>query len=308
MKIPEFIPFKFGKFECNLQRKMGAAGVGRWALLRKAVGETPTLTIDITDIIDREALELDMDCTPDELTEFLEYASDRKAINQELYHQGTIWIEGLGDDLAPFFRAGKRPIPICPDNSRKIPRLDPQVTENSETSPQVVENSESSSTSDRISAHERTNEQNERTDEHRNERTNESGRERISITKEIAEWCEVYGSTGNRYETEAAYLEAWRMLQSEGVPPKMAHEMLKNAAAKDRAFCLATQRRRKDPHSWLKKRDWVRDYDQELKEHKEQESTKTAKGGLQNNGTSTARAYTDAARKFVNDIESQLVD
>jgi hypothetical protein len=294
MKIPEFIPFKFDKFASNLFRKMGALGVGRWALLRKAVAETDGLFIDISDMIDRETLELDLGCTPNELTEFLEYCADRKAIDQELFHVGTIWICELDEDLTPFFRAGKRKIPTLPNKSRNFPIVDPQVTEFSETSQQVEEFSETLLANDGKFGHERTNERKER-----KERTNENAREGISIQSEITEWCRVFGSVGNRYDTEAAYLEAFQLLQNEGSPPKMAHEILKNGAAKDRAFCMATNRKRKDPHSWLKKRDWVRDYDQELKEHQNQDQKNIAKGGIQN-GKSTradeARAYTDAAK------------
>lgn len=305
MKIPEFIPFHFDKFNSNLFKRQGAAGVGRWCMIRKAVAEMPQLYIDLNDPSDREGLELDTDSTPEQLTAMLDLAAQRGMIDANLYATGILWIENLETDLGRFFTTGKRHLPKKPTLHGKIPQSDSNLMEKfHEVEVTTVESYDKSEPLQGIPTHETKRNETKRDDTH------ENARENLSISKEIFEWCEVYGLVGNRYETEAAYLEAFQMLVGQGSPPKMAHEMLKNAAAKDRTFCMATQRRRKDPHSWLKKRDWVRDYDQELKQHREQESQKTtAKGGLQNNGKSNeARAYTDAARKFVNDIEAQFGD
>jgi hypothetical protein len=290
MKIPEFIPFKFGKFESNLQRRLGVVGIGRWALLRKAVGETPNLTIDINDMIDRETLELDLGCTAVELVEFLEYSADRRAIDRDLYEAGIIWIEGLEDDLKSFYGAGKRPIPKRPAIFRK----------NSETLPHLSEKFQDVQETIGISEHERTNERTER-----KERTNEQAFEDFSpITKQIQEWAETFGTIGNRYKTEPAYLESFQLLKNEGKTATEAHEILKAAAAKDRVFCIATKRKRKDPHSWLQNRDWSRDYDNEMKLYKE-ENQETAKGGIQNGASKNHR---DAAREYANAAKRHAED
>ena len=308
MKIPEFIPFHFDKFNSNLFKRQGAAGVGRWCMIRKAVAEMPQLYIDLNDPSDREGLELDTDSTPQQLTDMLDLAAQRGMIDANLYATGILWIENLETDLGRFYQTGKRNLPKKPPLQGKITISDGHLREKfHEVEATTVESSDKSGQLQGIPTHETKRNETKRDDTHENAREEFSSK--ISITKEIAEWCEVYGSVGNRYETENAYLEAWQHLQNEGSPPKMAHEMLKAAAAKDRTFCLATQRRRKDPHSWLKKRDWVRDYDQELKEHKEQESQKTtAKGGLQNNGKSNARNYTDAAIEHANRVEAEFGD
>lgn len=308
MKIPEFIPFHFDKFNSNLFKRQGAEGVGRWCMIRKAVAEMPQLYIDLNDPSDREGLELDTDSTPEQLAAMLDLAAQRGMIDADLYASGILWIENLETDLGRFYQTGKRNLPKKPTLHGKIPRSEHDLMEKfHEVEATMVESSDKSGQLQGIPTHETKRNETRRDDTHENAREEFSSK--VTITKEIAEWCEVYGSTGNRYETEAAYLEAWQLLQNEGSPPKVAHEILKSGAAKDRTFCLATQRRRKDPHSWLKKRDWVRDYDQELKEHKEQESQKTtAKGGINNGKSNEARAYTDAARKYVDDIEAQFVD
>lgn len=129
MKIPEYIPFHFDKFNSNLFRKFGAVGIGRWCLIRKAVAEQPKLTINLNEICDRESLELDSGCTTKELDELLDYAAQRGMIDANLYGTGILWIEGMDDDLGSFFRGGKRKIPERPSISRK----------NSETSANLPE-------------------------------------------------------------------------------------------------------------------------------------------------------------------------
>jgi hypothetical protein len=121
MKMPEFIPFHFDKFNQNLFRKHGAIGVGRWCLIRKAVAETPTLTINLNDISDRETLELDSGCSETELSELLDYAAQRGMIDAQLYGSGILWIENLDTDLGRFFTTGKRHLPKRPQLNGKIP-------------------------------------------------------------------------------------------------------------------------------------------------------------------------------------------
>ena len=129
MKMPEFIPFHFDKFTRNLSVKHGPAGLGRWMLLKKSVAETETLSLNINDPIERETLELDTQCTAQELSDLLDYSAQRGMIDANLYATGIIWIEKLDEDLGPFFRAGKRKIPQRPATFRK----------NSETSAQLSE-------------------------------------------------------------------------------------------------------------------------------------------------------------------------
>lgn len=124
---------------------------------------------------------------------------------------------------------------------------------------------------------------NKNVNENANQNPLVGGRE--NLQNEIQAWATVYGSIGNRYKTETAYIEALGMLKAEGWPEKQAIEMLKIAASKDRTFCIATRRKRKDPHTWLSSRDWVRDYEQELKDHNSQENT--AKGGRINGKSDT---------------------
>ena len=120
MKMPEFIPFHFDKFTANLSKKHGCSGVGRWMLIKKAVAETDTLTLNINDPIERETLELDTYSTPEELTAMLDHAAQRGMIDPMLYGTGIIWIEKLDEDLGAFYRGGKRKIPSRPAISRKI--------------------------------------------------------------------------------------------------------------------------------------------------------------------------------------------
>lgn len=120
MKMPEFISFHFDKFTMNLFKRHGAAGVGRWLLIRKAVAETETLTINLNDITERETLELDTQCTPQELTDLLDHAAQRGMIDPTLYSTGILWVEKLDQDLTSFFKSGKRKIPEKPTISRNF--------------------------------------------------------------------------------------------------------------------------------------------------------------------------------------------
>ena len=120
MKMPEFIPFHFDKFTANLFKRHGAAGVGRWLLIRKAVAETETLYLNLNDPLDRETLELDTQCTPNELTELLDHAAQRGMIDLALYSSGILWIENLDQDLKSFYSSGKRKIPTRPAMSRNF--------------------------------------------------------------------------------------------------------------------------------------------------------------------------------------------
>jgi len=120
MKMPEFIPFHFDKFTANLFKRHGAAGVGRWLLIRKAVAETETLYLNLNDPLDRETLELDTQCTPNELTELLDHAAQRGMIDAALYSSGILWIENLDQDLKSFYSSGKRKIPTRPAMSRNF--------------------------------------------------------------------------------------------------------------------------------------------------------------------------------------------
>lgn len=281
MKIPEFIPFHFDKFNSNLFKRQGAEGIGRWCMIRKAVAEMPALFIDLNDASDREALELDTDSTPQQLTDMLDLAAQRGMIDADLYAVGILWIENLDKDLGRFFTTGKRNLPKRPTLQGKISRSHPDLQEKfHEVTETSIENSDNSPRLSGIPTHET--KRNE-TIQDETKRTNEQAH--ANLQNEIQAWATVYGSIGNRYKTETAYIEALGMLKAEGWMEKQAIEMLKIAASKDRTFCIATRRKRKDPHTWLNSRDWVRDYEQELKDHNSQENT--AKGGRTNGKSDT---------------------
>lgn len=152
MKVPEFIPFHFDKFTANLFKKYGAVGVGRWCMVRKAVAEMPTLTIDLNNIFDRESLELDSGCSDVELRELLDHAAQRGMIDPNLYAFGILWIENLDTDLGRFFTAGKRHLPKRPELHGRIPISSADLQEKL---PEVTPTSEQKGQNSGIPTHER---------------------------------------------------------------------------------------------------------------------------------------------------------
>lgn len=180
MKMPEFIPFHFDKFNQNLFRKHGAVGVGRWCLIKKAVAETPTLTINLNDISDRETLELDSGCSERDLTELLDYAAQRGMIDAQLYSNGLLWIENLDTDLGRFFKAGKRHLPKRPQLHGKIPLSSVDFSEKFQEDEQHATNMQEKflEVGEKIGIPTHETKRNET-----NERNEENARERISEKK-----------------------------------------------------------------------------------------------------------------------------
>lgn len=270
MKMPEFIPFHFDKFNQNLLRKYGAIGIGRWCLIRKAVAETGTLYINLNDVVDRETLELDADCTPDQLTELLDYAAHRGMIDAALYSEGTLWIENLEVDLGRFFTTGKRNLPKKPPLQGKIPRSDSDFKEKfHEVASEVG-----------ISTHET-----KRNETKRNERTNSHVREQEEIKaipsegtqqseedRENAElledlqkrqravncFVENYGKDGKPASIEQAFHDATRyVMETRSLDERNARIFL---CQKGKAACLTDskneveKRYRLFPEKWLTER------------------------------------------------------
>jgi len=301
-KIPEFIPFHFDKFNKNLFAKHGPIGVGRWCMIRKAVAEMPSLTIDLNDISDRESLEIDSGCTTAELDDLLDYAAQRGVIDAQLYATGILWIENLDVDLGRFFTVGKRNLPQRPRLQGKIPVSDRDFVENSSKSAQDQEKFHEVGSENGIPTHETKRNETIRDD------TNET-RVCENFHEKIIAFIEAYGSAGNRHDTERKYIEAITTLKGEGLPESNAHKMLIEKAAQYRVFRIQTQRKPKDPANWLKDRTWTTDYAQELENFKIENATKEKNGNTNGNPPKTAaRAYTDAARNHVEWIESQIED